>query len=71
MSWGAPEGRLHAWRGGAERAVSRALLTRAAAAGASRFVPYVGIVTILMNLYPQLKFVLLGLLGVYVVMHRE
>ncbi|KAI7899607.1 uncharacterized protein BX663DRAFT_520691 [Cokeromyces recurvatus] len=35
------------------------------------FLPYVGIVTILMNDYPWMKFALLGVLGLYVLIHRE
>lgn len=35
------------------------------------FVPYVGIVTILMNDYPKLKYAVLALLGVFVLLHRE
>lgn len=35
------------------------------------FVPYIGIVTILMNDYPQLKYVVLGLLALFVIIHRE
>ncbi|KAG0171558.1 Signal peptidase complex catalytic subunit S11C [Apophysomyces sp. BC1034] len=35
------------------------------------FVPYVGMVTILMNDYPWLKFVVLGILGLFVLIHRE
>jgi len=35
------------------------------------FLPYVGIVTILMNDYPKFKYALLGLLGVFVLIHRE
>lgn len=35
------------------------------------FVPYVGIVTILMNDYPKLKYAVLGLLGLFVLIHRE
>eukprot|EP00049_Salpingoeca_infusionum_P008563 m.142040 g.142040 ORF g.142040 m.142040 type:complete len:150 (+) comp14048_c0_seq1:207-656(+) len=35
------------------------------------FVPYVGMVTILMNDYPMFKFVLLGLLGLFVLVQRE
>ncbi|KAI8377727.1 uncharacterized protein BYT42DRAFT_571378 [Radiomyces spectabilis] len=35
------------------------------------FVPYVGMVTILMNDYPWLKTVLLGILGLFVLIHRE
>lgn len=35
------------------------------------FVPYVGMVTILMNDYPKLKYAILGLLGVFVLVHRE
>ncbi|CAM0137026.1 Signal peptidase complex catalytic subunit [Umbelopsis sp. WA50703] len=33
--------------------------------------PYVGIVTILMNDYPQLKYVILGVLGFFVLVNRE
>ncbi|RUP27508.1 hypothetical protein BC936DRAFT_138733 [Jimgerdemannia flammicorona] len=36
-----------------------------------RFLPYIGMVTILMNDYPQLKYVLLGGLGLFVLIHRE
>lgn len=35
------------------------------------FVPYVGIVTILMNDYPKFKFAILALLGLFVLIHRE
>ncbi|KAI8584401.1 hypothetical protein K450DRAFT_219692 [Umbelopsis ramanniana AG] len=35
------------------------------------FMPYVGMVTILMNDYPQLKYVMLGVLGLFVLIHRE
>nr|CAB3265927.1 signal peptidase complex catalytic subunit SEC11A [Phallusia mammillata] len=35
------------------------------------FVPYVGMVTILMNDYPKLKYAVLGLLGIFVLIHRE
>lgn len=35
------------------------------------FVPYIGIVTILMNDYPKLKYAVLALLGVFVLIHRE
>ena len=35
------------------------------------FVPYVGMVTILMNDYPKLKYAVLGLLGLFVLVHRE
>jgi signal peptidase len=34
-------------------------------------VPYVGMVTILMNDYPQLKYALLGILGLVVLVSRE
>lgn len=33
--------------------------------------PYVGMVTILMNDYPWMKFALLGVLGFFVLLHRE
>jgi len=35
------------------------------------FVPYVGIVTIIMNDYPKFKYVTLALLGLFVLVHRE
>ncbi|KXS13525.1 putative signal peptidase complex catalytic subunit SEC11A [Gonapodya prolifera JEL478] len=35
------------------------------------FLPYAGMVTIIMNDYPQLKFALLGVLGLLVVFQRE
>lgn len=35
------------------------------------FVPYVGMITILMNDYPKLKYVVLGLLGIFVLVHRD
>ncbi|KAI9243482.1 MGC131207 protein-like protein [Phascolomyces articulosus] len=35
------------------------------------FVPYVGMLTILMNDYPWLKFALLGVIGLFVLVHRE
>lgn len=35
------------------------------------FVPYVGIVTILMNDYPKFKYLVLGCLGIFVLVHRE
>lgn len=35
------------------------------------FVPYVGMITILMNDYPKLKYVVLGFLGIFVLIHRD
>uniref|UniRef100_A0A670JDM6 Signal peptidase complex catalytic subunit SEC11 n=2 Tax=Podarcis muralis TaxID=64176 RepID=A0A670JDM6_PODMU len=35
------------------------------------FVPYIGIVTILMNDYPKFKYTVLFLLGLFVLVHRE
>ncbi|CAG2220182.1 SEC11 [Mytilus edulis] len=35
------------------------------------FVPYVGIVTILMNDYPKFKYAILACLGLFVLLHRE
>merc|ERR1719466_668111 len=35
------------------------------------FLPYVGMVTIIMNDYPKLKYAILGLLGIFVLVHRE
>ncbi len=36
-----------------------------------RHVPYLGMLTIIMNDYPQVKFAVLGILGVYVLLTRE
>lgn len=36
-----------------------------------RFLPYVGIVTIMMNDYPYMKFILIGVLGLFVIANRE
>lgn len=38
---------------------------------AKGFIPYIGIVTILMNDYPQLKYVILATLGIFVLARRE
>lgn len=38
---------------------------------AKGFVPYVGIVTILMNDYPKFKYLVLGCLALFVLIHRE
>ncbi|CAG0884773.1 unnamed protein product [Darwinula stevensoni] len=38
---------------------------------AKGFLPYVGIVTILMNDYPKLKYLILACLGIFVLVHRE
>ncbi|XP_050306460.1 signal peptidase complex catalytic subunit SEC11A [Anthonomus grandis grandis] len=47
-------------------------LTKKDIVGRARgFLPYVGIVTILMNEYPQLKYAVLSILGIYVLLHRE
>ena len=35
------------------------------------FLPYVGIVTIIMNEYPKFKYAVLACLGFYVLIHRE
>ncbi|KAI8987589.1 signal peptidase I [Mycotypha africana] len=35
------------------------------------FLPYLGMVTIVMNDYPWVKFALLGVLGLFVLIHRE
>uniref|UniRef100_A0AAQ5X5N0 Signal peptidase complex catalytic subunit SEC11 n=1 Tax=Amphiprion ocellaris TaxID=80972 RepID=A0AAQ5X5N0_AMPOC len=35
------------------------------------FVPYIGIVTILMNDYPKFKYAVLFMLGLFVLVHRE
>jgi len=35
------------------------------------FLPYVGMVTIMMNEYPKLKYAVLACLGLYVLIHRE
>lgn len=36
-----------------------------------RFLPYVGQVTIIMNDYPYLKYLLIGVLGLFVIMSKE
>lgn len=47
-------------------------LTREDVIGRARgYVPYIGMVTIIMNDYPQLKWAILGVLGLYVLLHRE
>lgn len=47
-------------------------VTRDEVIGRARgFLPFVGMVTILMNDYPKLKYVLLGGLGIFVLLHRE
>jgi signal peptidase len=38
---------------------------------AKGFLPYVGMVTIIMNDYPYLKFALIGILGLFVLSNRE
>ncbi|TKR93395.1 hypothetical protein L596_007861 [Steinernema carpocapsae] len=38
---------------------------------AKGFVPYIGMVTILMNDYPKLKYTVLALLALFVLVHRE
>nr|CAG4636524.1 EOG090X0DWF [Eubosmina coregoni]SVE70068.1 EOG090X0DWF [Eubosmina coregoni] len=38
---------------------------------AKGFLPYVGMVTIMMNEYPKLKYAVLACLGLYVLIHRE
>lgn len=38
---------------------------------AKGYVPYVGIVTILMNDFPKFKYAILALLGMFVLIHRE
>ncbi|XP_055385154.1 signal peptidase complex catalytic subunit SEC11A [Condylostylus longicornis] len=35
------------------------------------FLPYVGMITIYMNEYPNLKYAILGILAIYVLLHRE
>ncbi|KAF2351379.1 Peptidase S26B [Trinorchestia longiramus] len=47
-------------------------LTRKDVVGRARgYVPYIGIVTIIMNEYPQLKFTVLALLALFVLFNRE
>ena len=38
---------------------------------AKGYIPYIGMVTIAMNDYPQLKYAVLFILGLYVLIHRE
>lgn len=35
------------------------------------FLPYIGMVTILMNDYPKMKYIMLGILAIFVLVHRE
>uniref|UniRef100_A0A0K0EEP2 Signal peptidase complex catalytic subunit SEC11 n=1 Tax=Strongyloides stercoralis TaxID=6248 RepID=A0A0K0EEP2_STRER len=35
------------------------------------YIPYIGMITIIMNDYPQLKYAVLGVLGLFVLIHRE
>uniref|UniRef100_A0A182W0B6 Signal peptidase complex catalytic subunit SEC11 n=1 Tax=Anopheles minimus TaxID=112268 RepID=A0A182W0B6_9DIPT len=47
-------------------------LTKKDIVGRARgFLPYVGMITIYMNEYPKLKYGILGLLALYVLVHRE
>lgn len=47
-------------------------LTRKEVIGRARgFAPYIGMVTIVMNDYPRFKYALLGVLGLFVLIHRE
>ncbi|XP_037078876.1 signal peptidase complex catalytic subunit SEC11A-like [Pollicipes pollicipes] len=47
-------------------------LTKRDVVGRARgFVPYIGVVTILMNDYPKLKYAVLACLGLFVLIHRE
>lgn len=47
------------------------LSTRDVVGRARGFVPYVGIVTILMNDYPKMKYLVMACLGIFVLVHRE
>lgn len=47
-------------------------LTKKDIVGRARgFLPYVGMITILMNEYPNFKYMILGILAIYVLLHRE
>lgn len=47
-------------------------LTKKDIVGRARgFLPFVGMITIYMNEYPKLKFAILGVLALYVLLHRE
>ena len=47
-------------------------LTKKDIVGRARgFLPYVGMITILMNEYPNFKYASLGILAIYVLLHRE
>lgn len=47
-------------------------LTKKDIVGRARgFLPYVGMITIYMNEYPNLKYGILGMLALYVLLHRE
>lgn len=47
-------------------------LTRNDVVGRAKgFLPYVGMITIIMNDYPKVKYAILALLGLFVLLHRE
>ncbi|KAM9040946.1 signal peptidase complex catalytic subunit SEC11A-like [Megaptera novaeangliae] len=47
-------------------------LTKKDIVGRARgFLPYVGMITILMNEYPNFKYLILSILAIYVLLHRE
>uniref|UniRef100_A0A1B0CKQ7 Signal peptidase complex catalytic subunit SEC11 n=1 Tax=Lutzomyia longipalpis TaxID=7200 RepID=A0A1B0CKQ7_LUTLO len=47
-------------------------LTKKDIVGRARgFLPFVGMITIYMNEYPNLKYAILGILALYVLLHRE
>lgn len=47
-------------------------LTKKDIVGRARgFLPYVGMITIYMNEYPNFKYAILGILAIYVLLHRE
>ena len=38
---------------------------------AGRYLPYIGMVTIIMNDYPMVKYILVGLMGLFVLTTKE
>jgi signal peptidase len=59
-------------RAGMIYAPNQKWVTKSEIIGRARgYLPFVGMVTILMNDYPILKYVLLGGLAVFVLLHRE
>ena len=58
-------------RGTRRQRLQRAQLTRDRARPRHRYLPYIGMVTIIMNDYPIVKYILVGLMGLFVLTTKE